>query len=103
MELRYDPETGHFFRDHKRADTPRRDGYARVTLDDGRRMLAHRAAFTFMTGSEAAGFVDHVNCDRGDNRWANLRTSGEPIRCGQWRSEHRTETGSVQPRTEESA
>lgn len=69
-----DPETGHFFRDHKRADTPRRDGYARVTLDDGRRMLAHRAAFIFMTGSEAAGFVDHVNCDRGDNRWANLRT-----------------------------
>ena len=29
--------------------------------------------------------------------WLGADKDGEPIRCGQWRSEHRTETGSVHP------
>lgn len=39
----------------------------------GRRYGAHRVAFLYMTGSWPTYEVDHINHNRGDNRWENLR------------------------------
>lgn len=75
----YNPDTGIFYR--KIADNynpvgsavlTEMNGYIRVTL---RRqgIFAHRLAFLFMTGEFPTGEVDHINHNRKDNRWCNLR------------------------------
>jgi hypothetical protein len=60
-----------------RADLPRPDGYRIITIDYDS-YYAHRLAFMYVLG-EIPSQVDHINRDRGDNRWVNLRacTSGE--------------------------
>ena len=35
--------------------------------------LAHRLAFLYVTGCLPVNFTDHINGDRHDNSWANLR------------------------------
>jgi len=72
MGTTYDSATGYFWRDGARADHGRRDGYHRVTID-GRRVLAHRAAFFLMTGTWPADIVDHIDGNRRNNAWTNLR------------------------------
>lgn len=63
--MKYDPETGLF--DPPCAPGP--DGYRRVG-----NQLAHRVAYKLMTGKDAGNqVVDHINNDRTDNRWCNLR------------------------------
>lgn len=49
-----------------------RSGYIRISVDC-QRFAAHRLAFLFMTGKLPALHIDHINGDRGDNRWLNLR------------------------------
>jgi len=39
----------------------------------GKNYLAHRVAWALKTGKWPDGEIDHVNGDRADNRWANLR------------------------------
>lgn len=46
-------------------------GYRKVTLF-GRQWLAHRLIWKIVTGTEP-DCIDHINGDRGDNRFANLR------------------------------
>lgn len=83
--LRYDPITGLFY--WKKSDSPRvkagavagskkpdRDGqfYWIIKLD-GRVYLAHRLAWFYMTGEWPECLVDHINGQKADNRWRNLR------------------------------
>lgn len=48
-------------------------GYRRVIIGDNDRYLAHRIVWKLMTGQEPPEFVDHVDGNRLNNAWANLR------------------------------
>ena len=94
--LDYSPETGiftkkvrprkHFNTDlsHKRINI--RDngkqagnlsdgGYIRICIDY-KSYRAHRLAFLYMEGYLPTKEIDHINHERSDNRWANLRVAG---------------------------
>jgi len=80
--LNYNPETGKFYwicddrERHHRAGAeagisgPR--GYVCFNID-GKRVWAHRAAWLYQTGKLPKGILDHINRQRDDNRFANLR------------------------------
>lgn len=84
--LDYDPATG-LFRWKRRADREQSwntkhackiagcklpNGY-RYIMIMGKLHLAHRLAVLWMTGAWPSDQVDHINNDRCDNRWENLR------------------------------
>ena len=48
------------------------DGYFGGSLM-GRTVKAHRVAWAIHTGNHPNGFIDHINGQRGDNRFSNLR------------------------------
>lgn len=50
----------------------RHDGYLVVGID-GRLYLGHRLVWLWMTGCWPAGYIDHANRVKGDDRWQNLR------------------------------
>jgi HNH endonuclease/AP2 domain len=79
--LEYNPETGFFFWKQrfgrrgvpgKRAGTIDFNGYMVVTIN-GKRFKGHRLAWLVMTGNWPVLAVDHINGDRSDNRFENLR------------------------------
>jgi len=79
--LKYDPKTGQFtrlkFASHKGdigrlAGSPEGRGYWAIRLPGGR-YKAHRLAWFYMTGEWPDEQIDHINHDRRDNSWANLR------------------------------
>lgn len=79
--LRYDPETGHFHRLHdmrkNRAGSISGSmnflrNYWRVMVD-GKEYKAHRLAWFYMTGKWPKADIDHIDGDRTNNRWVNLR------------------------------
>lgn len=100
--LHYDPETGVFIwreRDREHfatlnayrswntqhsgsiAGSVRSDGYCIISTN-GRRYLAHRLAWLYMTGSWPNNQIDHRDLDPSNNRFTNLRdaTGSENLR-----------------------
>lgn len=79
--FQYDPERGTFKRlirvSNAMPGAPagtvhKATGYTQIRAD-GRLYLAHRVAFLMTNGRFPEHEVDHINGDRSDNRWTNLR------------------------------
>ena len=54
------------------AGTPHSKGYRTIQIN-GAKFLMHRLAWLYMTGSFPPDEIDHINRDKKDNRFANLR------------------------------
>jgi hypothetical protein len=80
--LHYEPETGVFMwlksgkgrRLNRVAGQVATDAYLQITIN-GRKYSAHRLAWLYMMGEWPKAEIDHINTDRADNRWCNLRES----------------------------
>src|SRR5262245_26042039 len=76
--LSYDPETGLFYARQKRPGPKRtfigsKSGhYIRISIDDVS-YRAHRLAWLWMTGEWPPDFMDHIDGEKQNNKWINLR------------------------------
>lgn len=68
-----------------------KNGYIYGTID-GKSLLAHRAAFAIVSGRWPSEQIDHINMDRSDNRWSNLRETSR--QQNMWNTQSRTGTSS---------
>ncbi len=95
--LHYDPETG-LFRWRERHSLRSRPGQVAGTLNkaigyvvfrvDKRLYYAHRLAWLYVTGEWPAHGIDHINGQRADNRWTNLRDVEQAINTQNQRAPH---------------
>ena len=72
--VEYDPGSGVFRRKESGAVAGCKDSHGYIVFKIGKKMYkAHRLAFLYMTGQLPRGDVDHIDLDRANNRWSNLR------------------------------
>lgn len=86
--LLYCPESGHFTWLNPGRANPRlvgaraggvnSEGYWKISVG-GKNYLAHRLVFLFVLGRWPVGVLDHINGDRTDNRFLNLRESSDAL------------------------
>lgn len=84
--FQYDPATGLFTRRIARgsriageqAGTLLSDGYWQIAID-ARCYAAHRLAWLYMTGKWPSEQIDHIDTDKGNNRFSNLRDVTETV------------------------
>lgn len=91
--LTYDPETGVFTKISGRKRGPYTGfkstmGYRKIHID-GHEYFLHRLAFLIMTGSMPEQ-VDHINRNKEDNRWENLRATNNSLNQANTVSKSRT-------------
>ncbi len=77
FHFEYDPETGVFSKNGKEIGSQTNRGYIRITIDS-EWYLVHRLIWKYMTGEEP-DTIDHINRDKLDNRWTNLRNVTQTI------------------------
>ena len=82
--VKYDPDTGLFYKIKKKhvRDNTRPlgsvvghmsgDGYIHFSFF-GKKRKAHRMVWLYMTGSMPNGIIDHIDGDRTNNKFSNLR------------------------------
>jgi hypothetical protein len=81
--MKYNPDNGHFTRlTHSKTSKARigdiygsvnkTRGYISMRIE-GKLEEGHRLAWLYMTGSFSTLQIDHINGNRADNRWLNLR------------------------------
>lgn len=86
--LEFDPDTGGFKWLVRRSQRVRagtiagsiRDEYMKIGLD-GKIYLAHRIAWFYMTGEWPSAQIDHLDGDKLNNRWRNLRAANNKLNC----------------------
>ncbi len=100
----YSPETGGFVWAKSRPGCRKGDACGRISQFGyheigirGRLWRANRLAFIYMTGEEPHAHldVDHINGDRADNRWCNLRVATRSQNMANTRIDPRNTSGSA--------
>jgi hypothetical protein len=64
-----------------------------VAVLDRRPLLAHRVAYKLATGNEPPPMLDHVNGEKGDNRFANLRPADPAQNAANSKAKKNNSTG----------
>ena len=99
--LHYDPETGVFTWIKARrgaaivgtvAGSIRRNGYIQISVLD-KCYSGHRLAFLYMTGGYPIFDTDHIDHNRGNNAWANLRSISRQENCKNRSVDSRNKSG----------
>jgi hypothetical protein len=101
--LSYDPETGCFtwirkssvFSNIKigaEAGSRLAHGYRQIKID-GHQELLHRLAFLCVNGKFPVAEIDHINLDKSDNRWGNLREASKSLNHGNMPKSKRNTSG----------
>lgn len=75
--LKYDPISGKLIRltgskAGKETGSLNPDGYVYVRLA-GKQYIAHRIIWKIVTGKDPVAYLDHIDKNRSNNRWDNLR------------------------------